>query len=773
MATTKDDITGTGDAAKQATENIDKLNKTLELTPEELMQVGDAAEHTASQLKTLSGSVDLSQRALNGLNTITASAGSLLNSFDNAIQGASISLNTTQALTDKQTTQFSLLSNSVFGARESYAALAGTDFSGFKNQISDLMKVATESPLSVAGKQAKEIWEKWAAAASGKAATEIGKMSTETLKKLSDSLITSADNALKLQTGFINLAVKTGNLDSVFSLAGPNLENINVLLEKQADMMSKTAQATGVSKETVEKYYAALGTVPGALASIVASTKAGDNSVTMLTAAMKVASGTGRDFTDVVDDLKIAFRNYGMTGDGALRFSAQISDVTQNLGVELDTVKNALRGGSEAFKMFAHTGDSASQMASGLASIMNNYGKALESTGLQGTQAVDVVSNMTKQIGQMSIAQKSFLSQQTGGAGGLMGAFQIDKMMRDGDVKGVFEKVRQQMQKQFGQIVTVNEASQSEAAANQMTRQITMLRQGPLGQFARSNEEAESILEGFKATQEGRGGGAVGPDVLKNAMDRGTSIQEKSYTVAAKMGADIAEIRSKADIGTLTFLQKGGLTAGQGRETLPGEMKQSEDVRKAAENLRSSMSRATNMNRERFTGSYAEVNQTGNLIDTSGKDAVTALAGLKDSFKILPLSIKGITDELMKTLSSGNLDNAKEQEDLLKERIRGLKASTSSGDMQTLNAIATLENASNMADTAISSGATVGVAANNAANRGVAALETPAQTKSPNATPAVGSVKQDIMVHVNGFCLKCKQEMEVGHQANGVAPQAR
>lgn len=773
MAETTDEIVATGAAAKNTAAELDNLSNKAQLSSTELQNVAAAAEDTANQLGGLSGSANLSSRALSSLNDVTESVGSLFDSFTNTIQEVGISLNTTQALTDKQTTQFALLGNSVLGARESYAALAGTDFSGFKNQLNDLTKVATESPLSVAGKKAKEAMQTMAAALTGKDASEIAKMSTETLAKLADSFLTSADNALKLQTGFISLAGRSGNLNSVFDLAGDNLQNINVLLEKQADMMSKTAKATNAPKDAVEKYYSALGTVPGALESVVASTKSGDDSVTMLTAAMKVAAGTGRDFTDIVDDLKIAFRDYGMTGENALRFSTQISAVTQNLGVELDTVKNALRGSSEAFKMFAFTGDGASNMASGLADIMNHYGQALEATGLQGTQAVSVVSKMTNQISQMSLAQKSFLSQQTGGAGGLMGGFQIDKMIKEGDIAGVFEKVRQQMQKQFGRIVSLDEASTSEAAANQMTRQMTMLKQGPLGKFAETDADAQNILAAFKEVGTGGGGRAIDPNILAKTMDRGTSIQEKSNTIAAKMGSDVAEIRSKVDIATLNMFQRGGFTAGRGIETRPGEMVQSEAATKSAEALRNSMSRAANTTTSQFTGSYAETAQTGNLIDTTGRDVVTAFKGIQDSFKILPLSIKGITDELMQSVSSGDVTSAREQNDILKETISNLKSSTTSDNPRALAEIGNLENLSNAADTALNPVDALGAAANRVANR--AGANSGGTATSPGQTTNTTPGNQEITFHhqITGFCLKCKQEMEAGHQANGLAPQAR
>jgi hypothetical protein len=767
--------------------------------PAQIAAVGDAADKSAEQLGNLSDMAIEAQGSFSSLNGIISKSSGMFSTLDGMIKGVGISLNVSKALTEDQVTQFSLLSNVVLGARDSYKALAGTDFSGFKNQIDDLTKLAVESPLSPMAAKARQALES-VAAAGGKTGAEISKMSTQSLGLLASSLITSADNALKLQTGFLQLAGKTGGLNSIFEVAGPKLENINVLLEKQAKMMSDSIIATGAAPEVVEKYYMALGSVPGALTSLVTSSGNANQKTTMLTAAMKVASGTGRDFSDIVDDLRVAFKDYGMTGESALKFSAQISAVTQNLGVELETVRSALRGNAEAFKMFVNSGASASIMASGMADIMNNYAKALESTGLSGTQAVDVIANMTKQISGMGIAQKSFLSSQTGGAGGLMGAFQIDKMMREGDMKGVFEKVRQQMQKQFGSIVSLDEASKSQGAAAQMTKQMMILKQGPLGQFARSDAEAQRIIEGFKSAQEGGGGGAVNPDILKDTMDKGTSVQEKSYSVMSDMRGHLEAIRRSADIGTLSFMQKSGMTAGAGVNT--AGMVQNEAAYKASMGLKGAMGGAANMNTQDVSGSYADVMAKKKLIDTSGKDAVAAITGLQGVFKLLPDVIKGPAEALKKTIASGDVKGTQDQIKLLEAGIKKRKEEAKKADVdkrtQLMDEIAKEELAlskakayfdvsSGSAPPAVNfaaaagagkaspPGAKVGAAANKASGvPGVAPGAPKGGALAASGPPgSAGPFKQDVTVHVTGFCLKCKQEIDSNAQGNAISPQGK
>lgn len=767
----------------------------VSIDSQNIKDIGDAANGSASSLGKLESSASTAQLSIDLLGVATKKAGNILNSLNNSIRDLDISFNTSKSLTSNQITQFTLLSTAALGARDSYNSFMNVDTSGlntFTDQIKYMTQTLgnTESGIGTLVDIAKNAF--------GAVMPEYIKKSLPAAEQFVLNLARQADNALKLQNGIIQLAAHTGNLNNVFALAGTKLENINALIQKHSEMISQANLATGVAPEIVEKYYSELGQIPGALESLVSSSGSANERTTMLTAAMKMAAGTGRSFEEVMDDLKTAFREYGLTGESALTFSAQISAVTQNLGVELSTVKDALRSGADSFKMFASAGESASNMASGLADIMNDYAKSLESTNVSGTVAVDIVRNMTGQISQMGIAQKSFLSSQTGGAGGLMGAFQIDKMMRDGDIKGVFEKVKQQMQKQFGSIVTLNEASQSQSAAAQMTKQMMILRQGPLGQFARSDVEAQRILEGLRASQD-NGDGGVNPDILKDAMDKGTTIQEKSYTVMNEIRGHVEAIRRVADAGSLGFMQGSGLTAGSG-DIINGTM-QNEAAERLRNGLRSTMTGASNMDTLGIEASYAQVAAKKEQIRTTGTEAIKAFNGLADVFGLLPDVIKGPTEALKQAITSGDVNKSLENIKLLEADLANRKSQVKSIPIDKrksiMDQIAKEEVALNRAKeyyaSISSSGANIALATatgNNqampAGNRvGMAAVRVSGASNlsgdgSTSALPGInnrGNIpatsKQDVNVHITGFCLKCRQEIDNSAQANAINPQGR
>ena len=104
-----------------------------------------------------------------------------------------------------------------------------------------------------------------------------------------------------------------------------------------------------------------------------------------------------------------------------------------------------------------------------------------------------------------------------------MGAAQIEKMIRSGDIEGVQKKVMDTLKKQFGKIVTLDEATQSEGSAAQRQKQIMLLQQGPLGAMAKTPEDAGRLLDAMakgKVTKEGAGG--LDSKGLTKAIDAGT-----------------------------------------------------------------------------------------------------------------------------------------------------------------------------------------------------------------------------------------------------------
>lgn len=455
---------------------------------------------------------------------------------------------TTQQLSVQQVNQFNLLSTAMVGVRDSFkdVNLQGAGFVDQIKFITDTMGNSNGAIGALSGIISNTF---------GKVVSDSIKDSAPKLKTFAMQLAMGADNALRMRTEFINLSAATGNLDQIYKTAGPNLEYMNELLLRQKEMIGAASKSTLLSTDAIEKHYSSLATIPGALESVVSGTLKSGTSMNMLTAAIKLSQGSGREFKYIVDDLSTAFKQYGLTGESALQFSARMGDVSNNLGVDLASITSHLTSAASAFSRFADAGEAASKMSEGLAKITNDYVQALKASGMSGNHAIDVVKGMTDAIGGLNLQQKAFLSGQTGGPGGLMGAFQIEKMMREGNIEGVMKKMRDQMRQQFGKIVTLDEASSSQGAAAQMTRQITLLKSGPLGGMVKTDQDAYKMLESFKKMDEGMKITGLSSEGLQNTMDKGTMLQQSMATDLGVIRSITESQQGFSDITSLNLMQ--------------------------------------------------------------------------------------------------------------------------------------------------------------------------------------------------------------------------
>ena len=246
--------------------------------------------------------------------------------------------------------------------------------------------------------------------------------------------------------------------------------------------------------------------------------------------------------------------------------------MSNNTGLKLEAVHSELNKITDEFSRFANTGDNAARMTDGLASTMNRYSRSLIDAGVSQKDTIATMDTMFHQISNLDIAQKSFISSQTGGPGGLMGGIQIEKMMREGDFEGIFKKTRETIIKQFGRIVSFDEASKSESAAAEYTQQRLMLQKGPMGQLAQTPESAGRLLEAFRTGDQSAAKG-LDPTIVGKTIDKGVVIQDKTYSAITVTNNLLDQVRRSSEATALNTLQR--LTIGQGAQ-LPAQETQRE-----------------------------------------------------------------------------------------------------------------------------------------------------------------------------------------------------
>lgn len=696
----------------------------VNLTPEQISQIAEAAEKSGKPISEfikniVSGSQDAAE-AMTKSSGIIADAGKVI---------ASSFLN---------------------------AGLAARSFgnSDFANPFSNQIKNVTESIST--GSEAFSKLANIATSALGMTSKQVSETRGD-FSKLSNAMMKmaqGADYAASFRNGLIGMASSTGNLNQVLGVSGEKISSINDLMTSQQTAINRVSAATGLSSEKVSDFYIQLGRIPGALTETVQGSTQTAEKINMLNATMNVAMGTGKNYSQVISDLKTAYDNYGLTGENALRFTARISEISNNYNIQLNTMTNALTNVSDRLRGFADVGTSANKMAEGAASIFNQYIESLKNTGVTGEYAVGIIGNMTNQIGNLNIAQKAFLSGQTGGPGGLMGAFQIDKMLREGDIEGVFSKVRQQMQQQLGSIVSLQEATQSPEAAAQLTRQVALLRQGPLGSFARTDQDAYRVLEAFKG-----GEGEVkklSETVVQDSMKKGVSIQEQSYTQFTRQTAIQESIRDQLNIMNLTDIQR-RFTIGAGAGQLdPEKEKMREELRQfgirgAKEGGLATERYGIGLRSMPIGSASEEFDKYMEEAKTYGKDMFSSISDFAGKLKS-KIGEKGPEGKIIQDIE--NLK--KEQLKTIDEKLKNEKDEEKRNELQVEKdmTMRAAEEAEKMARQSPSAAARTRAAAIASTQAGVSASERGAATRGGRPTPT------QVDLSVTAICKHCQQRLE-------------
>ncbi len=544
--------------------------------------------------------------ALEKLATAGAAVQGIFSGLKDTMSDAGITLSKLNNATQSQVDSLGLMMSAIRKSKDLYVELggaAGKSFHGFNEQTKSVLDSlgATESALG------------------------------KTLLALSQN----ADNAIRVQKGYLSLAASTGELGQVFNAAGDELENLGTLVAAQGNNMLASAAATSSSMTQVQGWYKALGSIPGALKEVVNSNEAGAETTSMLTAAIKVAHGTGREFEDVMKDITEAYDKYGLKGEAALRFSVRMTDVSNSLGARMSTVTTALNNVASAFGGMVDQGESAGRMMDGNTNIMNKYASALKETGISGDRAAGIAASMVTEISKLNVAQKALLSAQTGGPGGLLGSVQIDRLIREGKTEEVVGLVQKAMTRQLGPIITQEEVK-TEADAERFTAQKLMLQQGPLGALAKDEDSAARLLEAMKAGKIEDFKLPTADKTVQKAMEQGTKIEETTTTEFTRLYNFFEQSDFKMAMSNLAAMQ-GGYGA---RNTFSKELTPESQERQ--KRLRVSQREMAQLSGNVTTGYSTALSQMGDI----GKDLdVLNTKFAISSFKGLGKGIEGVTKD--------------------------------------------------------------------------------------------------------------------------------
>lgn len=660
----------------------------------------------------------------NNLTGGLGNATSMLGQFMNNLGGVG-------TISKNQTLLLGTLVNAVDSVRVSFAGAGGNNINAFSDQLNSVLGAIGNNKQGLLG-LAETMGIKFPAAL---------QLTAGEIKKVITNIATSADNAIRLRDTYVTLAARTGTLDEVNKKAGPGFQNMNSLIAIQRENLTNTMRATHLSAHAVEDFYTKLGTVPGALNANTVSLKGVTGGTNLLTSTIQLAKGTGMEYSDVIEGMRKAVVGYGASIPEALTFTARISEISKKFKIELSDVKQEILNTSEAFKMFGKDTSSAAQ-------IMNQYIGGLQQTGLSGQASANIVGNMTRQISQLSIAQKAFISAQSGGPGGLQGAYGIDMLLRqEGGQKRVMDMVMKTMQRQMGPLVSTAEAAQGGPAAAQFTKQIMMLQQGPLGSLAKTLPEAEHLVDALKLMSEGKAAPTelkTDQQIVQDSMKEGNLYQKQTATGISQMVAMMEQARGMASGASLTLLQS-GLTAGAGEQF--ADMDSVANTRGA---IQGSMQQAGRRD------PLMDLATQGNFLkDRKGQEGFQNIQDWEKFTKqIIPDMLKAPLDGIRGLIKEGKLGEAEQNYDQILKTIAKKKEEVA--NVQSPKVV--FNPNADLSD--------LGIPGENVRN---AAARTAARTATPPTTPTVTNYAAlapgapenlgTITVDVTTYCSECHEKL--------------
>lgn len=363
-----------------------------------------------------------------------------------------------------------------------------------------------------------------------------------------------ADPARQFEAGMLQAASSSGELGDVLNEIGEDMSGLERKMVTFANMTEEIGTQSGLSATQVGKWGSQLMQIPGALSTTIDLTSDGKEQMQLLDAAIKVATGTGQSFEKVFHDMNKVYMEFGTTGKQALEYVSRLSAVSQGLKLPLELVRTYTEGAAQSFRFF---GDN----SQGAINILARFGPALKESGLGPSAIADLTQNITKNVADMGVAQRAFISQTSGGPGGLQGGYQIELLKAQGKIDEVQKLVETSLRKQFGgRVVTLEEGARSQEAAAQLTKEVQLLTSGPT-KIAGSEAEAYKILEAFsKGTSAPAGTAIKAPEeALKSAVETGNSFQERNYnaTVVLTNWAEKQALFAAISANNLTRLVAG------------------------------------------------------------------------------------------------------------------------------------------------------------------------------------------------------------------------
>lgn len=714
-----------------------------------------------------------SQAAMSSYDQVVVKAGKVMTDLSSGLNKVMSSMNSANAMTNNQVAAFTLLATGAINVQKSFDGLgdvSGTGISTFGDQLKYVQDTLLSGNIQDGVQKMAEAAKRAGASMGqiGDAMSKGGTLAIRALGGLLERQMTSADNTYKLSAAYMHQMAATGMLSKVYEKAGSDLGNMNAVMDEQSTMLGNVGMATHKLPRDVNEAFNGFMRIPGAIDSVIKVAGVAGGSLNGLTAALKLADGTGRNVVDVNRDLSQATKLFTKdTKDSqenmgkSMEFTARFTELSTKLNISFDTMHEGLTNATSSMMQYTNAGKDAFKMTEGVAGMMNEYAKGLMDAGMSADQATKTIGGMSDTMGKLNTAQRAYLSAQSGGPGGLTGAAQIGEMIRTGNIEGIKQKVMETMKKQFGSIVTQEDVATGKGSASQFERQKMMLQQGPLGGLAKTELGATQMLDMLKAKETGKAGSTtpLDPMGLSKAINQGSKWEEKSAGALDDIVQNTNSIALSVGANNLTIVQRSQGTASTGAtKGEEGDDKLRAIQKQRVENTNSAM--------ERGGLGAQQVRQAGlSSADDQKKNMAGVASRGVDAMKRVPGEVvRAAQVEGQQALDAFNIDSSgATREPTPEEEIKNRKA-VAKPVARPKAGLTSKETGAEMEKYNFRQSAIVNPMAQMAATKSPAQAAPTAQGTT-TATTTGPTASNEIKVQVTGYCLACKREIEGGEHS--------
>ncbi len=529
--------------------------------------------------------------ATSDFNTELKESSGVLDDLNNKFAEYGLSLDQLGNLTGASAAKFGLLTTFIAGAKEEFKGFVDVGKAGgigtIGESLNGLMATVKQqgTAFGVAGAAAMKLRGMLTSmGAGGKELDEALRGGVNGLIAFGKNFVTSADNALRFQSGLMKAAAAGGNLKGIyegvgttFNGVGNRLENLNKVTSHFHNIMGQAMKATGI--ESVD--------VMGNLTMELIKTTAGLESMTKgmdiagvhtdtLTGIIHLAHGAQLDVLQTIQDVGKVTSQYGLNTEDATKAVMRQVDVAGDLQARQEDVHEAVFKTLSTFKNYTMLGTDATKMTQGLTDSVKNWAQSLKNVGVPIQSALEMAAKYTAQLQGMDEAQASFVSQSTGGPGGLAGTFDFEDLIRTGKTQEATAKVAETMRQQLralggtGQIISREQArTMGDAGKEQFERQRVMMMSGLLGVKPGSREEGEQMMAalaqggdifGKKTTEEQKNA------VLADTMEKGKAQEQLAFTAVKEANIKTELVRLQAGTINLQGMQNAATARSGGIE---------------------------------------------------------------------------------------------------------------------------------------------------------------------------------------------------------------